>query len=827
MFLWSLFIASDQIGERIHEMMTHMEEMPMQLFRTITEKCGFKFGPTFSLIKQIWKCDYEGLCLIDVSESLPIQRETGSYVVHPCILDAFLQTCFVPYATPSDKTSFPLGFQSITLNSVPSTTKLYCHVRAVVTEPGRFDMTVMCPSGKVLLKMNDFRVAELASSRPEFSFAELAYEVQWKEEELKERREIPPDVTCILLKDSSDFANTLVLKLQAAEVNVIPVDPPSAGCFGTEVQEAIRTVFSGIPPSQLSSLRVINMWPVESQLLPDTFSTIKQGQSLAFDSSVFLLNLLTEKEWHDSRLFLITKSTQLWTCDKRPNDNSIPWGSTAWGLKRTAALEEPNLNVTTVDLSSKTDLKEVDSLIDEIFGVSIEDEVAFRNGKRFINRLLRAQLSPEQSTTVTRNGNKTKSSLYLSTIPLSRMLCLREQSLSKPSPSEVTIDLFYCWTTSESLFDLSKPKGSVFVSGKVVNVPEQSKHSFKIGDEVCGVIPSGRVAHSIPIQASNMFVRPPNLTKEQAAYIPACLAIASRALEIATAGKTSQKLLIHDVSHGPGPAAVVLASAMGHKVYCTISDTCLKSTKSSLLEMGAEDAMYQTAFSPNGDANYQFDAIVFFYTPFPNALRKSFQNLEIGGKVVIMSAEVEGEVVFPANKNFKYQKEDMSEFLLSPLVFEQLSLESLEVIEREGGLEKLQAMQMETLDMATSIKTSNQSLGKQTSPNHQIKPSSGIVFVIRSFSSFERENHLQDIPVLPCGLDECGLKENRTYLVAGGVRGFGFEVARWMAENGAKSIGLMSRSKPSDAKCQEVEEIEKKTGAKIYTFQVILQVSFI
>ena len=796
----------------------------MKRFRELTEKNGFNYGPTFSIIKQIWQRDNEGLCLVDVSESLPIQMETGSYVVHPSILDACLQSCSVPFGSSlnDNKSIVPVGFKSITLNDVPSTSQLYCHATADATEFGRFDVALMSPSGKVLLTMNGYRVAELTSVPRELSIAELAYEVQWKEEELQEQRQIAQEVTCIVLKDSSDFANTLILRLKKADVNVISVDPPPSGCFHTEVQEAVRTVFSGIPPSNLSSLRVINMWPLESTLLPDNFSTIEQAQSLAFGSSTFLLKLFIEKEWLDSRLFVITKSTQLlWTSEMPPNNNSIPWGSTVWGLRRTAALEEPNLRVTTVDLSRKPDMKEVDSLVDEILGASIEDEVALRSGKRFINHLMRAHLSPEQSTIVNRNGTKTKSSLCLSTIPLSRMLCLREQTFSKSSPYEVVIDLFYCWTTSESLFDVSKPKRCVFVSGKVVDVLEQNKHTFKIGDEVCGVIPSGRVAHSIPIQASNTFVRPANLTKEQAAYIPGCLVIASRALEIAAAGDASQTLVIHDANRGPGPAAVALASALGHRVFCTISDTCQKSARITLQEMGAENVMYYNAFNLNGDVNDQFDAAVFFYSPFPNALRKSVQNLKVRGTVVIMSSEVEGDVVFPLNKNVKYQKEDISDILLSPLEFERLSIQSLEVLERKGVLEKLLGMQMETLNFATSIKTSNQSLGKHSSQNHQMKPSSGISFAIQSFPSFERGSHLHNIPVLPRGLDECGLKENRTYLVAGGLRGFGFEVARWMAENGAKSIGLMSRSKPADAKVQEVQEIERKTGAKIYTFQVI------
>ena len=41
-----------------------------------------------------------------------------------------------------------------------------------------------------------------------------------------------------------------------------------------------------------------------------------------------------------------------------------------------------------------------------------------------------------------------------------------------------------------------------------------------------------------------------------------------------------------------------------------------------------------------------------------------------------------------------------------------------------------------------------------------------------------------------------------------------------MVENGAKCIGLLGRSKPSDTKCEEVRKIEERTGAKIHMFQV-------
>ena len=801
-----------------------MTTMPMEQFKEITQRYGFNYGPNFWIIKQIWQGDNEGLCLVDISGSPDIQKEAGDYVIHPSILDTCLQSCFVPLGNveTEDTSVVPVGFKSISLSNMPCTKQLYCYVTADATEFGKFDVSLMTPSGKVLLTMSEFRIAELTSTPRRFLHDGIAYEIQWMEDELRERSKTSPNVTCLMLRESTEFSDLLVTRLQEAKVNVITVEPPNAGCFDSKAEEVITAAFADIPPSRSSNLKVVNMWPVETTLLPNSFDVIDQAQRLAFSSSVFLLKLVIEKEWFDTRLFLVTERTQLLNaCGKSPKTDTVPWASTVWGLRRTVNLEEFNFRVTAVDLNNKRDIREVGSLIDEILGDSIEEEVAFRDGKRFINRVARTAISPEKPKAI-RTVPKKKRSMYVSSVPSSRRLCLREKSHSKTSDSELKIDLLYCWTPSESLIDVSRPRGCVFVVGKVTGLPENSENTqLQVGDEVCGVIASGGVSPSLSIQTNNVFVKPTSLTEEQAAYFPACLAIASHALQRVGSGKHKNlKLLILEANRGPGTAAVALAKTLGHRVFCTISDTCQTSAKVFLLEVGAESVVRQSSYGLKDNSLHSFDGVVFFYSPAPNVLKKSNRCLKRGGRVVILSSEFDGDVVIPANANVRYERENISDILRSPLAFEKLSLESLALLEGKEVLEKLLGMQLVSSDLATSIKAANESIDKQTSPNHQTKATSSISYQIYSFPSPEKESNLHEIPVLPRGLDECGLKENRTYLVAGGLRGFGFEVARWMAENGAKSVGLISRSKPSDAKCQEIREIEERTGAKIYTFQV-------
>ena len=798
-----------------------MNKMPISRFKEITEMYGFKYGPTFSVIKEVWERDNEGLCLVDISESLNMEANTGNYFFHPSILDACLQSCFVPLGSSltGEKSVVPVGFKTVSLYDVPLTKRLYCHVVKDVTEFGSFNVTVMSPTGSVLLKMNDVRVTELTDSPQERSFDELKFEVQWMEDELKGQSESTSHLTCLVLKNTSSFSESLVARLQALEVTVITVDPPNSSCYNGEAEEAIQTALEDMPPHNLPNLRIINLWPLEASFLPDSCEVIEQAQRLAFSSSAFLMRMLLDKDLINCQLFLVTERTQLLhDCSKSLERVSIPWGATVWGLRRTAIVEELNMRVTAVDLCNKEDQQEVESLVKEILVDSVEDEVVFQGRKRFINRLLRPEVHQAKSTITSTKDHKRKRSLYLSTIPSSRTLCLREQSFSKPLHSEMAIDVQYCWSPSQSLFELSKPDGCVFVTGKVTHLPEKNDHTFQIGDEVCAVIPSGRVSRSVSINVNNTFLKPVNLSTEQATYVPACLALASYSLQRATSSAENQNLLIHQANRGPGPAAVVLGKTLGHRVSCTISDTCTRSAETLLLDLGADNVTRQCSSQGNSDAIDQFDAVIFFSPPSPNALNESSRVLKKRGRVIILSSQFEGDVVFSASKTVEYVRIDISDILQSPLAFEKLTMQSLEILESKGVLKQLLGIQMESLSLEASIKAANGSIDKEACRKPEVKESTDISFSVLSLATIEESHH--DIPLFPQGLDECGLKDNRTYLVAGGLRGFGFEVACWMAENGAKTIGVLSRSKPSDTKRRELQHIERKTGAKIHAFQV-------
>jgi acyl transferase domain-containing protein len=62
------------------------------------------------------------------------------------------------------------------------------------------------------------------------------------------------------------------------------------------------------------------------------------------------------------------------------------------------------------------------------------------------------------------------------------------------------------------------------------------------------------------------------------------------------------------------------------------------------------------------------------------------------------------------------------------------------------------------------------------------------------------------------------LRKDATYLVTGGLGGIGLRLARWLAENGARHLALVSRHGPSESASQQIQELTAR-GVRVYVMQ--------
>jgi malonyl CoA-acyl carrier protein transacylase len=178
--------------------------------------------------------------------------------------------------------------------------------------------------------------------------------------------------TCILVYAGDAY--------QTREGRTWIINPSSPADFERLFQEAVETLNS---PLQ----RVIHLWSLQAQVASElTISSLKQAQVLGVGSTLHLLQTLV-KHNHFPRLWLVTRGAV-------PVGRSLPGVAQAplWGLGKVVALEHPELWGGMLDLAPEATEDEATTLLAEIQDSQEEDHLAFRNGNRYVARLVKKQL---------------------------------------------------------------------------------------------------------------------------------------------------------------------------------------------------------------------------------------------------------------------------------------------------------------------------------------------------------------------------------------------------------------------------------------------------
>ena len=106
-FLKALALAEDEIVLRAVGIPDDSKQITRSEFKELTANTGFQFGERFSLIEHAWST--ENKALVRLSIPLSIEKEMHNYIVHPCIIDACLQSCIALGATDHDRQVIPIG----------------------------------------------------------------------------------------------------------------------------------------------------------------------------------------------------------------------------------------------------------------------------------------------------------------------------------------------------------------------------------------------------------------------------------------------------------------------------------------------------------------------------------------------------------------------------------------------------------------------------------------------------------------------------------------------------------------------------------------------
>ncbi|HEY9795455.1 MAG TPA: type I polyketide synthase [Candidatus Sericytochromatia bacterium] len=177
---------------------------------------------------------------------------------------------------------------------------------------------------------------------------------------------------------------------QTQETQAWSINPSRPADFDRLFQEALTT-------SDHPLQGVVYLWSLQAGLANElSLSSLEQAQVLGVGSVLHLLQALVKHNHSASpRLWLVTRGAV-------PVGSSLPGLAQAslWGMGKVVALEHSKFWGGMLDLASEVTEDEATKLLAEIENSQGEDYLAFRDGNRYVARVVQKQLPASQKLTL-------------------------------------------------------------------------------------------------------------------------------------------------------------------------------------------------------------------------------------------------------------------------------------------------------------------------------------------------------------------------------------------------------------------------------------------
>jgi len=568
----------------------------------------------------------------------------------------------------------------------------------------------------------------------------------------------------------------------------------------------IRRLLEEIEASDLPALRgVVHLWNCDApeneeqvtaqlaeSLVPGTLHVMQLG-----------LQMAELDAFESPRLWIATRNSQLvggHTEGLRPMEGSV------WGLARVMINELPKLRTALVDLSAEPSDAELLSLCDEFRLDEREDELALREQARYVRRMLPASQSGEGGpNTRTIHNNREPYRLETARAGTFDKLLLRACDRHPPGPGQVEIqvqaaglnfaDVMKALGLYPGLPDGPVPLGGE-CSGTVVAVgPDVTE--FAPGDEVVAAAPFS-FGSFVTTTADLVAHKPPHVRFEEGATIPVTFMTSHYGLNYLGRMSRGEKVLIHSATGGVGLAAIQLARLAGAEIFATagtpekraflralgiqhVMDSRSLAFADEVLEATGGRGVDLVLNSLAGQAIQKGMSILADYGRF----------LEIGKRDIYGDSRLR---MRPFRKNLGFFAIDLDAAMRQRTELCGRLLREVMQHMREGRLAPLP---------------------------HRVFPISNAVGAFRHMSQAKhigkvvlstREAQVRVAAQRP---QDYRFRSDATYLLTGGLGGFGLKAAQWMIEHGARHLVLMGRSGAKSAESQAAVEAMRAAGATV------------
>jgi thioester reductase-like protein len=610
---------------------------------------------------------------------------------------------------------------------------------------------------------------------------------------------LPEPETILIFGDQSDFSENLSSSLRNSGFRVVKAI--AGGAFNSIDSDTYE-----IDPGQTDELTrllsiahddhaplvaIIHCWGLDH--IPTDASTNEQMLLAQQKGALHILHLARSldraKLVHPPQVFILTRDVQsVLLGDRSDGISSAP----IIGVMRVANNEMPAYGWRLIDLDAKYESDEIQNITREIVFPDGELEIAYRGGRRYVNRLQNVKVESlpikQKQAGVSKGGADLAFRLQFEAPGSLTNLSINQTTRRDPEADEIEVQVKAGGINFRDVMKTlgmypGNPRDLTWLgddfAGTVLSVGANVQN-FKPGDAVSGMALYAFRSH-LNVNHRAVFKIPAGMTFEEAASLPTVFLTAYYAIVHLAQMRAGEKILIHAGTGGVGQAAIQVAKDIGLEIYATAGTP---EKRTFLKEQGIQhifdsrslDFAEEILRVTNGrGVDAVLNSLAGDFIPKNFSVLAPFgRYLEIGKVDVYNNSKIGLEAL---RNNISVHIIDLAQLMEHrPYEF----AEMLEILRDKFEKGIYSPIPVRVFPITEAV----QAFRYMASGKH----------IGKNILSF----NVDDLPVGEITEEGFLFKPDVTYLITGGAGGFGLEVAKWMVCQGARHLALMSRNGPQN-----------------------------
>ncbi len=588
-------------------------------------------------------------------------------------------------------------------------------------------------------------------------------------------------VTEQLAEKLSERNQTVVIARSEGHQNgrYVPANPAvTETVIDADSRESWRSIIDDLP-QDIPLSGVVHLLALDGHGNHATTEEITRDVKHAGESALALSQALVESNSIPAKgMWFMTRGAQVL---ERESSGELA-GSILWGLGKVLALEASHLRPKMIDLDPNS-VGESSEIVDELLFPDEENHIAYRSRQRYAARLVRHEEGAARLDLPDGSGwvlaPDPDGDFYQ---PAIKRLPPRSLESREVRVAVEATGLNF-WDVFRSMGFIEEGDLGRELCGHVVDVGSDVS-SMAVGDRVVG-LGFGAFAPEMITHEALIAPAPEGISVSGLATIPSAYVSAALSYRYSGLGP-GDRVLIHAGAGGVGIAAIQLAQAAGAEVFATASapkrDYLRSMGVTHIFDSRTTDFGNEILEATNGEG---IDVVLNSLTS-EGFIDASLSCLSRGGRFVEL-----------ARRDILTEAEMAA--LRPDVEYAILELDVLKKTEPDLVGEVLREV-MEQI--------SNGEVAPIAHSRWPLAEAGTALGFMRS------ARHIGKIVLTPQPLAKGELRQDRTYLVTGGLGGIGLAVADWLAEHGAGTIVLNGRREP-DSEAEDAIKTLRRRGVNV------------